>query len=91
MFFEAVNEFGRDFENIQQYINSKLKKKGAGDEQMRSKLNGKQPQFFVIDNVAHARDQGFVLDQIGCIIQIQFKSDFSSAAIFLYKKLFQCC
>lgn len=41
MFFEAVNEFGRDFENIQQYINGKLKKKGASDEQMRSKLNGK--------------------------------------------------
>ncbi|CAG9761973.1 unnamed protein product [Ceutorhynchus assimilis] len=37
LFFEAINEFGKDFENIQQYINSKLKKKGVLEEQMRTK------------------------------------------------------
>ncbi|XP_050298076.1 protein cramped-like isoform X2 [Anthonomus grandis grandis] len=42
MFFEAVNEYGKDFENIQQHINNKLKKKGASDEQMRTKEHVRQ-------------------------------------------------
>ncbi|ERL91960.1 hypothetical protein D910_09283 [Dendroctonus ponderosae] len=37
MFFEAVNEFGKDFESIQQYINAKLKKKGASEDQLKTK------------------------------------------------------
>lgn len=41
IFFEAVNEFGKDFESIQHYINAKLKKKNSTDEQMRTKDHGK--------------------------------------------------
>lgn len=40
MFFEAVNEFGKDFESIQQYINAKLKKKGASEDQLKTKDHG---------------------------------------------------
>ncbi|XP_066245130.1 protein cramped [Euwallacea similis] len=45
MFFEAVNEFGKDFEAIQQYINSKLKKRGSSEEQLRTKEHVRQ--FFI--------------------------------------------
>ncbi|XP_060531340.1 protein cramped [Cylas formicarius] len=37
IFFEAVNEYGRDFENIHLYINNKLKKRGASEDQMKAK------------------------------------------------------
>ncbi|XP_030750783.1 protein cramped [Sitophilus oryzae] len=42
MFFEAVNEYGKDFENILQYINTKLKKRGATDEQIKTKDHVRQ-------------------------------------------------
>lgn len=40
MFFEAVNEYGKDFENIQQHINNKLRKKGASDDHIKTKDHG---------------------------------------------------
>lgn len=42
MFFEAVNEFGKDFENIQQHINSKLKKRGASEDHLKAKEHVRQ-------------------------------------------------
>ncbi|XP_076273272.1 cramped chromatin regulator isoform X2 [Rhynchophorus ferrugineus] len=42
MFFEAVNEYGKDFENIQQHINNKLKKKGASDDHIKTKDHVRQ-------------------------------------------------
>lgn len=37
MFFEALNEYGKDFENIQLYISTKLKKKGVPETLIKSK------------------------------------------------------
>ncbi|XP_018573736.1 protein cramped [Anoplophora glabripennis] len=37
MFFEALNEFGKDFENIQLYISMKLKKKGVPENLIKTK------------------------------------------------------
>ncbi|KAL1509346.1 hypothetical protein ABEB36_004101 [Hypothenemus hampei] len=45
IFFEAVNEFGKDFEAIQQYINAKLKKKGVSEDHLKSKDHVRQ--FFI--------------------------------------------
>lgn len=32
LFFEALNEYGKDFEAITQHINQKMRRKGAGTE-----------------------------------------------------------
>ena len=37
MFFEALNEFGKDFESIHSYICTRLKKKGIPDDQLKTK------------------------------------------------------
>ncbi|KAK4887661.1 hypothetical protein RN001_003932 [Aquatica leii] len=37
LFFEALNEFGKDFESIHSYIATKLKKKGLPDSVMKTK------------------------------------------------------
>lgn len=37
IFFEALNEFGKDFENIQLYISMKLKKKGFPENLIKTK------------------------------------------------------
>lgn len=37
MFFDALNEYGKDFENIQMYISSKLRKKGISDNLIKTK------------------------------------------------------
>ncbi|CAG9820062.1 unnamed protein product [Phaedon cochleariae] len=36
-FFEALNEFGKDFENIHSYISTKLRKKGVPDHLIKTK------------------------------------------------------
>ncbi|XP_072384803.1 protein cramped [Diabrotica undecimpunctata] len=37
LFFEALNEYGKDFENIQLYISSKFRKKGVPDHFIKTK------------------------------------------------------
>ncbi|KAJ8981313.1 hypothetical protein NQ317_015446 [Molorchus minor] len=37
IFFEAINEFGKDFESIQMYISTKLKKKGVPEHLLKTK------------------------------------------------------
>lgn len=37
IFFEALNEFGKDFDSIQTYISGKLRKKGVPENQVKSK------------------------------------------------------
>ncbi|KAJ8942359.1 hypothetical protein NQ318_000339 [Aromia moschata] len=37
IFFEALNEFGKDFESIQMYISTKLKKKGVPEHLIKTK------------------------------------------------------
>lgn len=37
IFFEALNEFGKDFDAIQQHINNKFKKKGLPDSLIKTK------------------------------------------------------
>lgn len=42
LFFEAVNEYGKDFENIAHYINLKLKRKNANDPNSKTKEHTRQ-------------------------------------------------
>ncbi|CAG9860969.1 unnamed protein product [Phyllotreta striolata] len=37
LFFEALNEYGKDFESIQLYISNKFRKKGLPDQYMKTK------------------------------------------------------
>lgn len=37
LFFEALNEFGKDFDSIQNYISNKLKKKGLPESSIKTK------------------------------------------------------
>lgn len=37
IFFEALNEYGKDFEAIQQHINNKFKKKSLPDSVVKTK------------------------------------------------------